>query len=106
MEPNPFAACSGGSASQRTRADSSLAFAASAPPAFTVALYAVDWDSRGRRGSVALLDGASLNPLSPIQGLSGYSEGVWLAWNVSGPFRLRVSQTRGDNAPISALLFG
>ena len=77
----------------------------SAPSVFTVAVYAVDWDSRGRRGTVALLDGATLNALSPIQGLRDYAEGVWLAWNVSGSFRLRVSQTRGDNAPISALMF-
>jgi alpha-L-rhamnosidase len=79
--------------------------ASGAPPFFTVALYAVDWDSRGRRGTVALLDGATLDALSPIQGVSDYTEGVWLRWNVSGAFRLRVSQTRGDNAPITALLF-
>ena len=79
---------------------------AAAPRAFTVALYAADWDSRGRRGTVALLDGASLNPLSPIQGLAAYEMGAWLVWgNVSGSFRLRVSQTRGDNFPVSALLF-
>ena len=80
---------------------------ASPPLYFTLALYAVDWDSRGRRGTVAVLDGGSLNPITPIQGLRDYSQGVWLVYNVTGSsgFRVRVSQTRGDNAPISAMLF-
>jgi hypothetical protein len=86
--------------------DVALRSASSTTQFFTIALYAADWDSRGRRGTVALLDAATLNPLSPIQGLREYEGGVWLVWNVSGSFRLRVSQTRGDNAPVSALLFG
>ena len=73
---------------------------------FSLALYAVDWDGRGRRGTVALLDGASLDPISPIQQLSSFGEGVWLKYNYSSSLRIRVSQSRGDNCVVSALVFG
>ncbi len=73
---------------------------------FSLALYAVDWDVRGRRGTVALLDGASLDPISPIQQLSSYEEGVWLKYNYTSSLRIRVSQSRGDNCVVSALVFG
>jgi len=82
------------------------------PSLFTVAAYVVDFDSKGRRQTVALLDGDTFNPLSPIQGLRGMEEGVWLPWVIntnittSKGFRLRISQTRGDNAVLCALLFG
>jgi hypothetical protein len=83
---------------------------AGAPALLTVAAYAVDWDSKGRRMSVALLQGATLNALSPIQGVRDFEEGVWLPWVINTTncygFRLRVQQTRGDNSVLSALLFG
>lgn len=83
---------------------------AGAPALLTVAAYAVDWDSKGRRMSVALLQGCTLNALSPIQGVRDFEEGVWLPWVVNttscSGFRLRVQQTRGDNSVLSALLFG
>ena len=78
---------------------------AGAPAAFHIALYCVDYDTRGRRGTVALLDGATFDPLAPIVEVREYERGVWLSWEVSGPFRLRISQTRGDNAVVNALLF-
>jgi hypothetical protein len=81
-----------------------------APQELLVGAYAIDWDSRGRRQSVALLDGATLNAISPIQGMRDFVEGVWLPWVINTTackgFRLRVQQTRGDNSVISALLFG
>ena len=78
---------------------------AGAPARFRVAVYAVDWDSRGRRGTFALLDGVTFDPLAPIVQARDYERGVWLVWELSGPFRVRVSQTRGDNAVVNALLF-
>jgi hypothetical protein len=82
-----------------------VALGAGAPPSFLVSVYTVDWDSRGRRGTLALLDGVTLDPLSPIVQVDEYQRGVWLQWELSGPFRVRVSQTRGDNAVVNAMLF-
>jgi hypothetical protein len=75
-----------------------------------MAVYAVDWDTRGRRQTLALLDLDTLNPISPIQGLKDFTEGVWVVWRLfknatATGVRLRVSQTRGDNAVVSAILF-
>ena len=83
--------------------DVTLAPGATGKP-FRVSAYALDWDSRGRRGTFALLDGITLDPVAPMQGVSDEG-GVWLSWRFDGPFRVRVSQTRGDNAVLVALLF-
>ena len=73
--------------------------------AFRVAVYALDWDSRNRRSTFALLDGRTLDPVAPIEQVVDYVAGVWFVWEFDGPFRLRVSQTRGDNAVVVAMLF-
>lgn len=87
-----------------------IPFTASPPTTFLMAVYAVDWDTRGRRETLALLDLKTLNPISPIQGLKDFTEGVWVVWRLfsnatASGVRLRVSQTRGDNAVVSAILF-
>ena len=87
-----------------------VALGPGAPQQLLIAAYALDWDSRGRRQSVALLDGDTLSALTPIQGMKEFEEGVWLPWVINTTackgFRLRVQQIRGDNSVLSALLFG
>jgi alpha-L-rhamnosidase len=74
---------------------------------FQLAAYMVDWDSRGRRQTAALMEWADLRPVSPIQQATSFQQGVWLVWqyNATAGVRLRMSQTRGDNAVLSALAF-
>ena len=87
-----------------------VALGPGAPELLLLAAYALDWDSKGRRQSVALLHGGTLSALTPIQGMREFAEGVWLPWVINttacSSFRLRVQQIRGDNSALSALLFG
>jgi hypothetical protein len=72
---------------------------------YQLAVYVVDWDRRGRRQSLALLDGVSFAPISAPVIVEEFEEGVWLVWQYSGSARLRVNYIRGDNEVISAVAF-
>jgi hypothetical protein len=70
-----------------------------------LALYLLDWDSRGRSERVDILDpttGAVLNS----QTASGFANGEYLVWNISGHVQIRITNLAGDNAVLSGLFFG
>jgi hypothetical protein len=59
-----------------------------------------------RTQEVYLLTGyPELNPLTPRQKLSDFSQGVWFSYIIEGSFRFRVTTIRGDYAVLSALVF-
>ncbi|MGA3294909.1 MAG: hypothetical protein ABSE45_13115 [Candidatus Acidiferrales bacterium] len=72
-----------------------------------VALYAVDWDNLGRAETIQIFD-ANSNSNSPLdtETISGFSSGVYLAWNITGNARIVVTLNSGPNAVISAIFFG
>src|SRR4029079_13713836 len=75
--------------------------------AHQVALYGVDWDgSRGRNERVDVIDtatGAVLNS----QTITGFQNGVYLVWNVTGNVTFRLTNLNGAmNAVVSGLFFG
>jgi hypothetical protein len=83
-----------------------------APPARAVPLTRpsrprsfVDFDSRGRSESIALMDRATLNDISPTQMLRNFEGGVWLVWQYAASVRVRVNYKRGTNQVVSAILF-
>jgi hypothetical protein len=69
-----------------------------------VALYCVDWDSFARTQTVSILD-ASGTVLS-TQSLSGFHNGQYLVWQLSGHVKIKVTSAAGANAVASGLLFG
>jgi subtilase family serine protease len=69
------------------------------------ALYAVDWDSSVRSESFQVLD-ANTNALLDTRTLSGFSNGVYLVWNLSGHVKINVLWTGGVNAVVSGAFFG
>jgi hypothetical protein len=83
--------------------------AARAAPGSThqFAFYMVDFDLRGRRQTVQLMDGASLEDIAPpmLVGAPGFAGGVWLVWQYPGSVRLRVNGVRGANGVLSAIAF-
>ena len=83
--------------------------AAEAAPGTThqFAFYFVDFDFRGRRQTVQLMDGTTLEDISPpvLVGPPGFSGGVWLVWQYPRAVRLRVNGVRGDNGVLSAIAF-
>ncbi len=70
-----------------------------------MALYLLDWDSYlgGRSERVDILDGN--NTLLDSRSVSGFANGQYLVWNLSGHVIVRITNLHG-NAVVSGLLFG
>jgi pro-kumamolisin-like protein len=69
------------------------------------ALYALDWDANGRSETFQVLD-ANTNAVLDTRTLSGFSNGVYLVWNLSGHVKINVIWTGGVNAVVSGAFFG
>jgi subtilisin family serine protease len=67
-----------------------------------VALYVLDWDPAGRAQRIDVLDGVTAAVLDS-RPASGFSQGQYLVWTVTGHVQLRVTLTGGLNAVVSAL---
>ena len=74
---------------------------------YQIAAYVVDFDGRGRRQSISVMDGETLGEISPVQYVKGDSfvGGTWLVWRYNASIRLRFNYVRGDNQVVSALMF-
>jgi hypothetical protein len=73
--------------------------------AHTVALYALDYDSKGRSESIKIVDansGASLN----TQNISSFSGGMYLVYIIKGHVTVTVTSNGGPNAVVSGVFFG
>lgn len=70
-----------------------------------VALYALDYDSRGRAETIQIVDPSTNNVLNS-QVLSNFSNGVYLLWYVSGQVKINVTSSAGPNGAVSGLFFG
>jgi len=68
------------------------------------ALYAVDWDASGRTQTVQVVD-ANTNAVLDTRTLSGFSNGVYLVWGISGHVKINVIWTGGVNAVVSGAFF-
>ncbi|MDQ3257907.1 MAG: hypothetical protein M3R15_29140, partial [Acidobacteriota bacterium] len=67
-----------------------------------VALYLLDWDSRGRAQSIEVSDAAT-GAVLDTRSNSGFTNGRYVVWNIRGRVRLRVTRTAGPNAVMSGL---
>jgi len=70
-----------------------------------VALYAVDWDNRGRAETIQVVD-AQTNTVLDSRSIFNFTNGIYAVWNVSGHVKFNVTSTGGPNAAISAAFFG
>ncbi len=69
------------------------------------ALYAVDWDNAGRNETIQILD-AITNAVLDTRNISGFANGVYLVWNISGHVKINVTWISGTNAVVSGVFFG
>ena len=71
-----------------------------------IALYALDWDDYkgGRSETVEILDANTLAILD-MQTITGFTNGTYLVWNVSGHVQIKVINN-ASNAVISGIFFG
>ena len=73
-----------------------------------IALYAVDWDdyAGGRDERIDLIDDATGTVLN-TQTLTGFQNGEYLVWNVTGSVTIKVTNLNpSGNAVVSGLFFG
>jgi alpha-L-rhamnosidase len=74
---------------------------------YQVAVYVVDFDFRGRRQAVSVMDGRTLAPIAPVEFVmeGDFVRGVWLVWRYNASIRFRFNFIRGDNQVVSAFAF-
>jgi uncharacterized membrane protein YwzB len=70
-----------------------------------VALYCLDWDYDGRSERIDVLDAVSGSVLDS-RAISGFTNGVYLVWNIGGHVTFRVTLTGPGNAVVSGVFFG
>jgi hypothetical protein len=69
-----------------------------------VALYCLDWDSRGRAERIEFVDPAGT--VLDSRDVSNFQSGVYLIWEVSGAVRIRFTRLAANNAVVSGIFFG
>src|ERR1700686_520964 len=69
------------------------------------ALYAVDWEANGRTETIQVVN-ANTNAVLDTRTLSGFSNGVYLVWSISGHVKINVIWTGGVNGIVSGVFFG
>jgi hypothetical protein len=70
-----------------------------------LALYAVDWDLRGRAQTIQIIDANSGTVLS-VQTVSSFVDGSYLVWTITGHVRVNIAMSAGPNAVLSGIFFG
>jgi uncharacterized repeat protein (TIGR01451 family) len=68
------------------------------------ALYAVDWDTNFRAETIQVVD-ANTNAVLDTRTLSGFKNGIYLAWGISGHVKINIIHTGGANAVVSGVFF-
>jgi hypothetical protein len=68
-------------------------------------MYALDWDFRGRSETVQITD-ANTGWVLDTENVTNFTNGVYLAWNITGHVKVNVTGNSGPNAVISGVFFG
>jgi hypothetical protein len=72
---------------------------------YSVALYFLDWDDKGRRIAVEMMDANTLNQIAPVKIIDNFKDGRYLIYSYNKSAKFRIDQVRGDNAVISGIFF-
>jgi hypothetical protein len=70
-----------------------------------IALYALDWDSKGRSETIQVTDGQS-GAVLDSRTVFGFTNGSYVVWTISGHVKFIVTNSAGPNAVISGVFFG
>jgi autotransporter-associated beta strand protein len=73
--------------------------------AHQLALYLLDFDSAGRSEQIDVFDAATGSVLDSQTG-SGFDNGEYLVWNLTGHVQIRITALAGPDAVVSGLFFG
>jgi hypothetical protein len=69
-----------------------------------VGIYCLDWDYNGRVQRIDVLD-ASTNSVLDTRTISGFSNGIYMFWNLKGNVSIRITLTGGGNVVVSGIFF-
>ncbi len=72
---------------------------------YQVALYFVDWDNKGRRQAVEMMDAATLNLIAPVNVVKDFSGGAYLVYTYNKSVKFRFNKIRGDVVSLSGIFF-
>jgi hypothetical protein len=72
--------------------------------AHRVSLYCVDFDNAGRSQRVEIVDPTTGALLDSTE-ISGFSGGLWLEYEITGSFVVKLTQGAGPNAVLSGMFF-
>jgi alpha-L-rhamnosidase len=73
--------------------------------AYQVALYFVDWENKGRRQAVEMMDAATLNLIAPVNVVKNFSGGAYLVYTYNKSAKFRFNKIRGDVVSLSGIFF-
>jgi hypothetical protein len=65
----------------------------------------VDYDGAGRVQRVEVIDGAT-GAVLDMRDVTGFGNGQYLVWDISGHVRIRLVHTGSSNGVVSGLFFG
>ena len=69
-----------------------------------IALYLLDWDSRGRAETIQVVDAATGSVLD-TRSASAFTNGIYYIWDISGHVKFNITRVSGDNAVVGAAFF-
>lgn len=72
---------------------------------YLLALYAVDFDRKGRQETVDIYNSPSLVLAAPVQRISSFEKGKYLIFDCRDSVRLRINAVRGPDAVLSGIFF-
>jgi uncharacterized repeat protein (TIGR01451 family) len=82
-----------------------ISYALSGGAAHTVAMYFLDWDTTARAETVYVADPTS-GALFDSRTMSGFHNGTYVVWSITGGALFYVVKTGGLNATFSGIYFG
>ncbi len=72
---------------------------------YQIALYFVDWDKKGSRQAVEMMDAATLNLIAPVQIVDNFSGGAYLVYTYNKSVKFRMNKVRGALVSLSGIFF-
>jgi hypothetical protein len=72
---------------------------------YQVALYFVDWDKKGRREAIEMMDATTLNLVSPVQIVNAFAGGKYLVYSYNKSAKFRFNKVRGETVTLSGIFF-
>jgi hypothetical protein len=72
---------------------------------YQVVLYFVDWNRKGCRQAVEMMDAETLNQVAPVRIVDDFSGGAYLVYKYNKSVKFRINKVRGDILSLSGIFF-